>query len=84
MNAQRIIGLFCLLVVVICSDGCNRVRPDVPVAEAFEPAIEEPVSFMAGQITFNIRDLEGKVNKSLSTTLVPEETFEGSRRWLAH
>jgi hypothetical protein len=79
MNAQRIIGLFCLLVVILCSDGCNRVRPDVPAAEEFEPAIENPVSYMAGNITFNIRDLEKKVNKALSTTLVTEETFEGKK-----
>ena len=79
MNAQRIIGFLFLLVILIGAGGCNRVRPDVPVAEAFDPALEEPVSFMAGNITFNIRDLEGKVNKSLSTTLVTEETFEGKK-----
>ncbi|GAB3696312.1 hypothetical protein GCM10027592_19250 [Spirosoma flavus] len=34
---------------------------------------------MAGNLTFNIRDLEQKINKGLPTTLVTEETFEGRK-----
>ena len=77
MNAQPTIGFLLLLAVIIGFDGCKRVRPDAPVKEEFEPAATDPVSYMAGNITFNIRDLETKINKGLSTTLVTEETFEG-------
>ncbi|WP_317166047.1 DUF4403 family protein [Spirosoma arboris] len=79
MNAQRIIGFFVLLTIVIGFDGCKRVRPEAPAAEAFEPPVTDPVSYMAGKLTFNIRDLERKVNKGLSTTLVSEQTFEGRK-----
>ncbi|GAB2553797.1 DUF4403 family protein [Spirosoma areae] len=79
MTTQRLIGFFVLLVFIGSLDGCNRVRPDIPVAEAFEPPITDPVSYMAGTITFNIRDLENKINRSLPTTLVPEEAFEGKK-----
>ncbi|MFD2935215.1 DUF4403 family protein [Spirosoma flavum] len=77
MNVLRITGLFVLLVSIISLDGCHRVRPDAPVQQDFEPAISDPVSYVAGSLTFNIRDLEAKINKGLSTTLVPEATFEG-------
>ncbi len=79
MNGQRITELFVLLVFIMGLDGCHRVRPDAPVQQDFEPAIADPVSYMAGNLTFNIRDLEAKINKSLSTTLVPETTFEGRK-----
>lgn len=79
MKAQQIIGIFICLIVQVGSEGCKRVRPDAPAAEDFDPAIEDPVSYMAGNLTFNIRDLEAKVNKALSTTLVSEETFQGRK-----
>jgi hypothetical protein len=80
MNAQRIIGFFILLIFVAGLDACKRVRPSAPPAsEEFEPAIPDPVSYVAGNLTFNIRDLERKVNRALSTTLVSEETFEGKK-----
>ncbi|WP_420149556.1 DUF4403 family protein [Spirosoma sp.] len=79
MNAQRTIGLLILLAILLSLSGCKRVRPDAPVREEFEPAATDPVSYMAGDITFNIRDLEKKINKGLATTLVPEETFEGRK-----
>ena len=79
MNAQRIIGFLVLLTILPGIDACKRVRPNAPVAEEFEPAVTDPVSYMAGNLTFNISDLEGKVNKALSTTLVSEETFQGKK-----
>ncbi|GAB3990090.1 hypothetical protein GCM10028807_16500 [Spirosoma daeguense] len=79
MNAQRIIGFFILLTITSLLDGCKRVRPEAPAAEAFEPPVLSPVSYMAGNISFNIRDLERKINNGLPTTLVTEETFEGKK-----
>ncbi|GAB2538277.1 DUF4403 family protein [Spirosoma aerophilum] len=79
MNALRTIGFLCLLVFVVSLDACKRVRPAAPEREEFEPAITDPVSFVAGNLTFNISDLETKINKSLKVVLVPEETFEGRK-----
>ncbi len=77
MPAPRTIGFLFLLALIIGSNACKQVRPTAPVKEDFEPAIEDPVSYVAGDLTFNIRDLEQTINKSLATTLVTEETFEG-------
>lgn len=80
MNLQRIIGLVLLLTSTLVVDACKkRVQSDKPLQESFEPPIEDPISYVAGNLTFNIRDLEAKINKGLSTTLVPEETFEGKK-----
>lgn len=79
MNAKRTIGFLFILTALITAASCNRVRPKPPVAKEFEPPIEDPISYVAGQITFNIKDLERKINKSLGVVLVPEETFEGKK-----
>lgn len=80
MSLQRTIGLLLLVASILGFDACKkRVLSDKPLQEAFEPPIEDPISYVAGNLTFNIRDLEAKVNKGLSTTLVPEETFEGKK-----
>jgi hypothetical protein len=79
MNALRTIGFLCILAFVVSLDACKRVRPAAPEQEEFDPAITDPVSFVAGNLTFNISDLEAKINKSLKTVLVPEETFEGRK-----
>ena len=79
MTTSRTIALFLLIILIIGFVGCKKIRPYAPVAEKFDAPVVDPVSYMAGNLTFNIRDLENKVNKSLSTTLVNEETFEGQK-----
>ena len=79
MTTSRTIGFLLLVTLLIGFVGCKKVRPYAPVAEKFDPPVVDPVSYMAGDLTFNIRDLEQKINKALSTTLVPEETFEGHK-----
>ena len=80
MNLQRTIRLLLLFASILVFDACKkRVQSDTPLQEAFEPPIEDPISYVAGNLTFNIRDLEAKINKGLSTTLVPEETFKGKK-----
>lgn len=79
MTTSRTIGFLLLFALLIGFVECQKVRPYAPVAEKFDPPVVDPVSYMAGNLTFNIRDLEKKVNKTLSTTLVHEETFEGHK-----
>ena len=59
--------------------SCNRVRPEAPATLDFEPAIPDPVSYLAGNVTFKIRDLEKKINRSLNPVLVSEENFAGKK-----
>ena len=78
MKRWHLLELFVLLIGFIGVYGCKQVKTNAPVQEAFEPAIPDPVSLVAGNLTFNISDLEEKINQSLSTTLVHEDTFEGN------
>ncbi|GAB3884961.1 hypothetical protein GCM10028825_11630 [Spirosoma agri] len=68
-----------VLAVLYASVSCKHVRPKPPVTQDFEPPIPDPISYVAGDITFKIADLERKINKSLGVVLVPEETFEGKK-----
>jgi hypothetical protein len=79
MNPRFATGFLLLLTLVLASNGCQRVRPKAPYVQDFDPAIEDPISYVAGQVTFSIPALERKVNKSLSTTLVTEEAFKGKK-----
>ncbi|QJW90208.1 DUF4403 family protein [Spirosoma taeanense] len=79
MNPQRTIGFLFVLLALAGAVNCKREGPKAPVAEEFEPAIPDPVSFVAGNITFQIRDLERKINQSLNPILVSEETFQGKK-----
>ena len=79
VNAQRIIKFFVLLAALTGVVSCQRVKTESPVTQNFEPPIADPVSFVAADITFNIRDLERKINRTLKPVLVDEETFEGKK-----
>lgn len=79
MRAQRTIGFLIILLAVAGAIGCKRVRPKAPVEQVFEPAIPDPISYVAGDVTFKINDLERKINQSLSPVLVTEEAFEGKK-----
>lgn len=45
----------------------------------FESPIADPVSFVAADVTFNIRDLERRINEVLNPVLVRKEMFEGKK-----
>ena len=77
MVAQRITKFLIFSVVTVLAVSCNRVQPDAPVQQAFDPAIPDPISYVAGSVTFPINELEAKINESLNPVLVNEETFRG-------
>ena len=79
MNARRITGFLFVLLAFAGTIGCQRVRSEAPAAQDFEPAIPEPISYLAGEVTFPIRELEQKINQSLNPVLVTEETFRGKK-----
>jgi hypothetical protein len=79
VNTQRTIGLYFFIAAFIGVVSCNRVKSPPPATQNFEPAITDPVSFVAADITFNIRDLERKINQALKPVLVKEEAFEGRK-----
>ncbi len=78
MFTQRPVTLL-LFLALFAVVSCNRVRPKAPDTQPFEPAIAQTTSYVVGDVTFNIRDLERKINQSLQTVLVTEETFKGKK-----
>jgi hypothetical protein len=80
VNAKRITGFLFFVAALTCAVSCHRVKTtSAPATEDYDSAITDPVSFVAADITFNIRDLERKINESLNPVLVKEETFEGKK-----
>lgn len=79
VNAQPFIGYLLVVVALTGAVSCHRVKTETPVTQNFEPPIADPVSFVAADITFTIRDLEHKINRTLKPVLVTEETFEGKK-----
>ncbi|WP_460977735.1 DUF4403 family protein [Spirosoma knui] len=79
MNTQRTIGFLFIAAALAISVGCHRVRPEAPFTADFDPAIPDPVSYLAGSITFKIPELERKINRALKPVLVSEETFKGKK-----
>ena len=71
--------IFLLFIALLMVVSCNRVRPKAPDAQPFEPAIVQTTSYVVGDVTFNLRDLEQKINRSLKRVLVTEETFRGKK-----
>lgn len=79
MNAQRITEFLIFIATLTGVVSCQRVKTEAPVTQNFEPPIPDPVSFVSADVTFNIRNLENKINKALNPILVREETFEGKK-----
>lgn len=68
--------LFCLIPILTFTQ-CRNVDPESPKAEGFDPPIPSPVSYLAGPITFQLRDLEGKINQELDPVLIGKGSSSG-------
>ena len=79
MNTQQTTRLTYIFAALLLAVSCHRVKTESPVTQNFEPPVADPVSFVAADITFNIRDLERKINEALKPVLVKEETFRGKK-----
>jgi hypothetical protein len=79
VNAQPFIGSLFIILALTGAVSCQRVKTETPVTQSFDSAIADPVSFVSADVTFNIRDLEHKINEALKPVLVTEETFEGKK-----
>lgn len=59
---------------------CQKAQPQAPKAEGFDPPIPIPLSYLAGTITFDLRELEEKINRELDPVLVGKETKDGKTK----
>jgi hypothetical protein len=56
---------------------CRQKKLQAPKAEGFDPPIPATLSYVAGTITFQLRELAEKINKELDPVLVGKETKHG-------
>ena len=80
MSAQRTV-LFCLrfTILFLLLTGCKRINPEPPAATGFDPPIPAPQSYLIGRVTFDLADIEKKINDKLGTVLVDEDQLKGTR-----
>ena len=83
MRTQRTSFILFVSGALLLAVGCRKVKPTPPVAEGFDDPIPVTTSYLTGRITFELADLERKINKELKPVLVTEDMLEGRKgeRW---
>lgn len=59
---------------------CQKSQPQAPKAEGFDPPIPAQLSYLAGAITFDLQELEEKINRELDPVLIGKETKDGKTK----
>lgn len=82
MNSSRptchlFIGLCLLLLLAQCQTKKSRPPEAAPKVAAFDPPIPQTISYLAGPITFELKELQEKINKELDPVLVGKATKDG-------
>jgi hypothetical protein len=67
------------LTILLWVTGCRKVKPQPPEAKGFDDPIPATASYLTGRITFEMADLERKINQELSAVLVTEDMLEGRK-----
>ena len=75
-RTQPFIGLALLLLMM----QCQNVTTQPPKAEGFDPLIPATISYLAGPITFDLEELQKKINQELDPVLVGKQTSEGKSK----
>lgn len=65
------------LIALISLAQCQTKQPQAPVAEGFDPPIPPMLSYVAGSITFDLKEIEKKINQELDPVLIGKETEKG-------
>ena len=61
---------------------CQTKSPEAPKAEGFDPPIPQTISYVAGSVTFELAELQKKINHELDPVLVGSETKDGKVKGL--
>ncbi|MBD2702173.1 DUF4403 family protein [Spirosoma sp. BT702] len=59
---------------------CQKKEPRAPEAIGFDPPIQERVSYVAGSITFQLKELQDKINRELDPVLVGKGSKNGENK----
>ena len=80
MSAERTFFLWVnSILITLLITSCNRVNPDPPAAVGFDQPIPTPRSYLVGRVTFELADLEKKINDKLSVVLVDKNQLKGTK-----
>ncbi|MVM32066.1 DUF4403 family protein [Spirosoma sp. HMF4905] len=71
---------FIALGLIVLLGQCQNKQPQAPKAEGFDPPIPETMSYVAGPITFQLTELQEKINKELNPVLVGKQTKDGKTK----
>lgn len=73
---RLLIALATLLFLV----QCQKKQPQAPKAEGFDPPIPPTLSYLAGPIVFDLKELKEKINQELDPVLIGKETEDGKAK----
>lgn len=59
---------------------CQTKKPEPPKAEGFDPPIPQTMSYVAGPVTFQLTELQEKINKELDPVLVGNQSKDGKTK----
>ena len=79
MKTPQTFFILLLGATLFLANGCRKVKPKPPAAEGFDDPIPTTTSYLTGRITFELADLERKINKELKPVLVTEDMLEGRK-----
>jgi hypothetical protein len=77
MTPSRTNHLLISLAALFCITQCQKEKAQPPKAEGFDPPIPPAISYLAGPVTFQLKELENKINRELDPVLVGKDTKGG-------
>ena len=66
----------CLILVCFLCLSCSQIKPEAPVSEAFEAAIEQKMSHLSMPIIFEIKKIQARINKEFKGVIYEDTSFE--------
>lgn len=79
MTTSTVFRLTCGLALFLFLSSCQKTKTQAPQATGFDPAIPPSTSYLAGPITFTIKELQEKINKELGPVLVGKGSASGKK-----
>lgn len=68
------------LLLACCAVQCRPKATEAPEAEGFDPPIPPTISYVAGPITFQLQELEDKINRELDPVLIGKHRKDGKAK----
>jgi hypothetical protein len=79
MTTRFLFRLTLGLAVLLSLTRCQKTTPRPPKAAGFDPAIPTDTSYLAGPITFTLKELQEKINRELDPVLVGKGSPGGKK-----